>query len=610
MEQSGTVMTPSPSNASATFPTGDGASAVPAPSHGGGWIAGWPALAAVALLALLARLYFLPELLQTLPYFTLPQQGVDAADYQKWAEAIAGGDGLSRSIGPFYLAPLYPYLLGAVLALTGTPAIATGLVLNAAAGVANALLAAGIARRLFGPVAGFVAGVLAGLNGSQMAAESMLLNDPLLAPLLLAGVWGVMRLREDLARGTAVGWGRMMGLGALLALPALGRASNLLPALGLGALVAAWLWRRQGRRGTLLVMAAALGGVLILAPPLARNGLLYQDWTLTTNGPLAFYVGNEPLSYGFNEPRSDFPQIQARIQERGQWWGELWKAHERRPGQWGAVLWRKTQMFFNAWDVPDNYNYHMMLREIPGFSWISIPPLVLFVLGAMGLAVTARSWRELLPLHLFLGLFALSILAVTVSGRYRLPFHDGLAIFAGGGVVWFATRWRERRWGVVVMALGIAVGAVPLFATRAPPYCVDGQCFPNAEGFPLRAPDYLNHALMLHHHHRPDDAVRLLERARLLFPNHLPVYETLTIMHYNGKRPNEALETATAGLERRASEVLLEIRLQTLIQLHRLPEADITFRTLLQMYPASKLGQQMLRTMQRPAAGGTNRETP
>ncbi|MBF0284272.1 MAG: tetratricopeptide repeat protein [Magnetococcales bacterium] len=574
---------------------------------GGGpfWRRPWSPLLGVVLVALAVRALYLPELLHAFPYFAAPDPGNDAYDYQKWAEAIAAGDWLSRFLGPFYLAPLYPYLLGLLLAVTGAPPVLAGLTLNALAGACNAALAARIARRCFGVSAAWIAGLLAGLNGSQIAAEGMLLNDPLLAPLLLAGVWRVLALGDRLARGESVSWRSALGLGMLLALPTLGRASNLLPAVGLGLWFAAVSWRRWEKRGLPLILAAALGGALILSLPVARNGALYGAWVLTTNGPLAFYVGNEPAAFGINKPHHDFAQLQARVTQRAQWWDELAAAHQRHPGRWGDVLWRKTQLFFNAWDIPDNYDYHFLRRHLTALRWLTVDPWILLCLGFTGAALTWRRWRALLPLHLFAGLFALSIIAVTVSGRYRLPFHDWLAILAGGGAT---TLWRlspPNRWRGFAGAAVLAVGLALLFTPRYPQLCLENRCTQELAGFPLRSMEYQIHGVALMNRGRFAEAEGLFREAVGLFPGDAQVHERLAHLLLQQGRHAEAEAAAAAGLRGAGPSVhLWELRLRALIPLGRFEEIDPVLNQLLHHDPDHPFGRQLRDLLrQEPARG-------
>src|SRR4026207_111775 len=49
------------------------------------------------------------------PFFA--QLAMDSQEYDRWAQAIAGGDWLGSQV--FFQAPLYPYLVAAVYAIAG-----------------------------------------------------------------------------------------------------------------------------------------------------------------------------------------------------------------------------------------------------------------------------------------------------------------------------------------------------------------------------------------------------------------------------------------------------------------------------------------------------------
>jgi tetratricopeptide (TPR) repeat protein len=99
------------------------------------------------------------------------------------------------------------------------------------------------------------------------------------------------------------------------------------------------------------------------------------------------------------------------------------------------------------------------------FSWVLRLPLITFGVMApfalLGIGGTARSWRELLPLHAMIAVYLVTALAFFVLSRYRVPVVPLLLIFAAVGVVQAVERVRARDWR------GLAVPAAALVALAA-----------------------------------------------------------------------------------------------------------------------------------------------
>jgi tetratricopeptide (TPR) repeat protein len=129
-----------------------------------------------------------------------------------------------------------------------------------------------------------------------------------------------------------------------------------------------------------------------------------------------------------------------------------------QPGAEARLLWRKLLLAWNGYEVPDNYDQAYFAREswilrgyLPGFLWIA-------PLAALGFALSIREWRRSGLLHLFVLAYLLSLLALYVTSRYRLPILAGLIPLAAHGAVRLADMVRRRAWRRVVPSGALVAG--------------------------------------------------------------------------------------------------------------------------------------------------------
>src|SRR5689334_22105292 len=129
----------------------------------------WPLLLVLAY-AVLSRAAYLAAYLAVDPFASVPL--MDAARYDEWARAIAHGTAFEA--GPFYQAPLYPGLLGALYTLAG-PRPWAAYVAQMLAGVGTLFLLHRVARSAYGERAALLATGLGALYGVFLFNETKLL---------------------------------------------------------------------------------------------------------------------------------------------------------------------------------------------------------------------------------------------------------------------------------------------------------------------------------------------------------------------------------------------------------------------------------------------------
>jgi len=444
----------------------------------------------VACTALLARLLYLIQIRAT-PLFDYLH--LDPLYYVEWGRRVAGGAWLADQV--FEQSPLYPYLLGAFFSLfgDGEGSLLLLRLLQLAAGTAGCVGIHLLARQLFDARVALVAGLLAAVYGPFLFYEGMVMKSFLTYLLSILALWALLRYR-----GEARGW--LLLCGVAVGLTALVRANALLlaPALALWTL---WRWRARGARQALSLAAVLLlGTVLAILPATAHNLAVSGEWVLITSGAgEVFYIGNHQGANGAYLPppfvrpspaweHEDFrSEAVRRINEGGgeiqmsraaasrYWFAQGLSTIRSDPWRWVRLEWRKLALFWNARELPDNYSYDLFARH----AWLlrlALPFGLIAPLGLVGMLLTWRRWRELLPLHLLLWVHLAGVLLFFNFSRFRLPVVPVLLVFAGAALVSAWDGWRQGKRARSAAILGGALLlALPLQADLTSPQDAPGQ---------------------------------------------------------------------------------------------------------------------------------------
>jgi len=423
---------------------------------------------AVGALAVLVRLIYLFEAGDD-PTFQHPI--VDCAEYDHLAKALAQG----RNPWPGALTrpPLYPGLLAVVYWLCGVK-LTAAYVFHALLGGLTCVLTCLLGRRLFDRRVGLAAGIVVALYGPMIFFDMRRLASGLVVLCYLAVLLLAVRAA---ARRTPLSW---LACGIATGVAALARPS-IAPFFLI--VLTAWIIVQAGRerrwRARLLALTAlASGSVLPIVPVTVRNYLACGEFIpVAALSGLNLYIGNNPEwqrtialrpGPGWNT-LTRLPHANGQVSHTGieaYFRGRVTDYVRNQPGDFLAGLLRKTRLYFNAREVPRNFDLHThrrFSRSLSTLVWqmgpFAFPFGVLLPLAVVGFAAGCRQRPQCWLAMGFVAAAAGSVILFFNASRYRMPIVPVLAVLAVSALVWLCRQvgtGRLRRFGVGLAAVVVA----------------------------------------------------------------------------------------------------------------------------------------------------------
>jgi len=507
--------------------------------------------------------------------------GVDAAAYDRMARTLADGNWLGESV--FYQAPFYPYFLGVFYAFFGHHLDGVR-ILQLVLGAFNCVVIFWIARRLFDRKAALWCALLTLLYGILVFYEGAVGKDSLsilFTDLTLLGLVAAFQSPR---------WYVWLLSGAALGLSILTRGNLilLLPVLGLWMLIA--LRPRPFLQIVGYGMCLLLGTAAVISPVTIRNYVVGNDFVLTTSqAGQNFYIGNNPHASGFFEnpegirlnPRYEEADFKARaLRETGRtamkpseisgfWFRQGLEFIRANPERALALLAKKTAMFWNHFEIPDNYNYYFFREQIGVLPLLFIGFGLVAPLGVLGLFLARRNALTWLFVLFVLG-YMVSIVPFHMASRYRLAIVPVLIVFAGYTIDWLVNRLAKRDvkhlfillLPLSLLALAVNWPVVDETDTFKTPYTEMGIAaterghFEAAYAFfqqaldidPSYSPALYNMGNTLAKQGRYEAAVEAYESAIQADPDLIMAYDNLGRSYLRLGRVNKAVEVFNAAL--------------------------------------------------------------
>jgi tetratricopeptide (TPR) repeat protein len=495
------------------------------------------------------------------PAFQVPL--VDAESYDDIARQWAR----DRTVGPyFFWQPFfYPAFLSFVYHLTGS-SIVWARIVQAVLGALTGALLFRLGRRVFSRGVGAAAAAIHALYGPLIFYELELVAAGWAAFWSVALILLIVNAEQRPAARSFF----LLGLCSALSLLTRPEFFFFLAASLL------WLLSRVRRRGqpiTLRLAGLAAGVLLVLVPVSALNRKTTGHFTpLPFEGGNNIYLGWHPdpcrvLTIRPGPDWEEFVGLPARHGVRGHYEENRFFIRAaadlvvQHPAATLRNAGRKVLQLIGSREIPRNEDIYLY-RE-----WSGLLATLLWKVGRFGFpfgllfpAAVAGLWwtrrQAPAPLTLFPLLYGLALLAVFVSGRYRVPMIPVLCLWAaaGGQALWrrwrAAGRGRRIRWiaGAVLLAL-LSSGPGPFCEEqvnyRAELYALLGTALQNRGRLEEAADAYfrslehepddpytlnsLGSALVALH--RPGEALLYLERAYAARSEFVPLLYNLGLAH-------------------------------------------------------------------------------
>jgi 4-amino-4-deoxy-L-arabinose transferase-like glycosyltransferase len=531
----------------------------------------WIALAIFAL-ALIVRLVYLSEISKS-PAFHVPI--VDSATYDQHAREFLSQGTFSQQF--FWQGFFYPFFLAAVYFFAGGSTLWTRLIQI----LLGALLCAGVYQlgsRLFDKRTGVVAGIITALYGPLIFFDVELLDAG------FSAIWALVLifLTLEAQKSKRVWPSFLVGI--------CGGMSVITRGTFLPFLIAAcvWLiisWRRAAMHGNAIAgrVGLAVAGFLLITMPVA--GLCYKatgDFNfLAEAGPINLFIGNNPESDKtiMIRPGAEWrdltrmPMVKGSLsdsEDRGAFTRLFLDYVRTQPANYVKGLIDKTVQFFTSRELPRNDDLYMASKYstlFSGLAWkagkFGFPFGVLLPLACVGLL---RNLKRLpVPVYLFLVLYPASVIAVFVTGRYRIPMVPVLAVLAAAGVWCLVDLFRAKRLSraVAVMGIIIAIGAA---SSVAGPFAVERYNYEaemhSAVGFEFMKQN------------RTAAALEHFSEALRLDPERGDAHKYIGLMLSQERRHTEAAEHLRKALAREPDSYLIRYYLGvTMLNLGKIDEA-------------------------------------
>lgn len=389
---------------------------------------------------------------------------LDSQFYHRTALQIVKGDILGSS--PFFMSPLYSYMLALLYAGFGVHVITAALFQVILSGITLWML-----WRLGCIIAGERAGLVAAWGGALFPVwiyfDGVLLTASVILFLNTAALLILVHWFRD-----RKAW-RLFLLGILLGLSALARPNILLFAV----ILIIWLILSGKHLAFIYII---MGMALMIIPVTVRNQLVTGELALTTvSGGMNFFVGNNPQATGLyvetefiesSDPKSEFNKYLQEARNRS--WKNLTPSGASHfwyiagltfladhPLQWLKLWWNKFFYFWNNLEAPNNLSIFLVKRYSPILKMLIWGFGLLASTGLVGLFLLKRS-----DVKTALFLYLLSILASNIiyftSSEFRFPVVNILLIGFGLFSVKIVELYRKR---AVNWRLAVCTASLLLF---------------------------------------------------------------------------------------------------------------------------------------------------
>jgi tetratricopeptide (TPR) repeat protein len=272
-------------------------------------------------------------------------------------------------------------------------------------------------------------------------------------------------------------------------------------------------------------------------PILARNYIYTKDLVpITASGGLNLYIGNgygadgkyrpvERVGGNAEQMIKNSVMVAEKIAGRtlkpsevsNYWTAETFASIRSHGfGPFIRLLGKKFFLFWNAYEIPDIWDYRFFAEHIPLLRFPLVGMLFVVPLAAAGLYLSWSRREELSLLYIFIVAYLISLMAFFISSRYRLGVVPFLGILAGYAAV---ELWRIARADRKKLAIAAAIIIATAIFVSLPAETLSFETSYNSLG------------IMLKRDGKIDEAIRAYNKAIEIAPKYPTPYYNLGILY-------------------------------------------------------------------------------
>jgi tetratricopeptide (TPR) repeat protein len=437
----------------------------------------WRKIAIIFGIALVVRLVYLIAASSGV-FFDNPTG--DPAFYDLWAKSI-----LNDSLFPdttFYRAPLYPYFVSILYAISGSSKLFVGIIQIILGSMSCALVYL-IARRFTSEKASLAAGIIASLYGVFIYLDTELVPNTLAAFLFLSGIFILTLTRQESPLRPYLLSGILIGL-----------ASTAQPSMIVFGFVALFWFvfgfkgrasRKLSRWGMMLA-----GMALAIMPVTLHNAFRSGDFILiSSNLGTSFLAGNNIKSDGKSaqlpgqsaEVMWDYDAAKNLAESiSGEelspagvsafYLKQAWTFIEASPKEAFGLIAKRKYMAMNGYEISSDRPFYFQSKSswlLSTLTWdriISFPMGLLIPLFVIGIISTLSSWKKQSLLYCFFVSAFIWPAMFYVNIQTRAPMAFPIIIFASVGLFAVIRFIKEKEFPR--LATAIVVGLIVLFVSN------------------------------------------------------------------------------------------------------------------------------------------------
>jgi hypothetical protein len=386
----------------------------------------------------------------------------EVSKYQAQAEALSKHDpdmSPGKALiyewygGPtFHQEPLYVYLIAITYKILGAD-VRHVYFWQIILGALSCVLIFLIGSRLFGSMAGILAGSMALMSGPLMFFDMVLLRTSLtvfLALLLIYAAYLVVDNGKKL---------HFFFLGLVSALAALNYSYFLLFP------IAFFIWhmiahRKKIREHSSLYGFFALGIIIPLLPLIIRNMIVgIPALSFASNAGITFITANAKISDPYASFFIHFDTLFAIMSSTGgATWDTITETLKTHPdtASFLKLLWTKTKTIFSDFEIPNNINYYFIQRSVPILNHLPAEQGIIAPLGIAGLVAAVYHLKnKSFPLLFMIGIALFPMLYFVGLARHRTPLLAIEIVLAGFLLVWLIQLILHKKWLLTLLFASI-----------------------------------------------------------------------------------------------------------------------------------------------------------